>query len=170
MKEHLNKTLGCLGKIASFIFVMIIVSGIRTYIKKQISNRQSIEAIESTATTSHNKNEYSKEEIEIAVAETRLNLPRRIDDYTTAVDMQCTDKAVIYIYNVDAEIDITEIDAGMMKQSIQETFDNENPMTHKLALFCISTGRKWKYIYKSAGSDDKIEFSFSPEELKQSFW
>lgn len=175
-KSGWANVLGCLGKILSFFFVMAMTAGIRTCVRKQFeTNLNSNSSYNVTKVTSdYSENEFTStyldEDIKIAVENTKRNLPMQVDEFTTAVDFECTDKAVVYTYEVDdTDFDLSLIDAQDIKKDIACSLNKNNRDMNVLAHFCIETGRKWTYKYVGYNSGYELRFSFSTEELKKKF-
>lgn len=175
-KSVWTNVLGCLGKILSFFFVMAMTAGIRTCVRKQFeTNLNSNSSYSVTEVmTGYSEDElsstYSDEEIEFAIENTKRNLPLRVDELTTATDIECTDKAVVYTYEVDdTDFDLSLVDAQDIKNDIARSLNISNHDMNVLAHFCIETGRKWTYRYVGCNSGYELRFSFSTEELKKKF-
>lgn len=175
-KSVWTNVLGCFGRILSLFFVMAIAAGMRTCVRNQFEkNLNSNSSHNTTEVTSNNSNNqlsstYSDEEIKYAVENTKRNLPMRVDELTTAVDIECTGKAVVYTYEVDDyDFDLSLVDAQDIKKDIAKSMNKNNHDMNVLAHFCIETGRKWTYKYVGNSSGYELTFSFSPEELKKKF-
>lgn len=167
---------GCLGKILSFFFIIAMTAGMKTCVRTQLErNLNSNSSYKVSEVTNEYPEEqfsssYSNEDVELAVENTKRNLPMRVDDITTAVDIECTDKAVIYTYEVDdADFDFSLVDAQDIKKDIARSLSKSSHNMNVLARFCIETGRKWTYKYVGGSSGHELRFSFSPDELKKKF-
>lgn len=172
-KSVRTNVLGCLGRILSFFIVMIILAGVRTYVRKQF-NKNSYPSYNVEMTDNYSgdqlRSTYSDEEIKFAVENTKRNLPMKVDEFTTAVDIECTNKAVVYTYEVDdSDFDLALVNAHDIKNEIANSIVTNNQDMNILAHFCIETGRKWTYKYVGSSSGYELSFSFSTEELKKKF-
>lgn len=175
-KSVWTNVLGCFGSIFSFFFVMAIVAGMRTCVRTQFEKNLNSDSSHNVTEVTNNYSReqyhstYSDEEIKFAVENTKRNLPMRVDEFTTAVDIECTDEAVIYTYEVDdADFELSLVDAQDIKKDIARSLNNGNQDMNVLAHFCIESGRKWTYKYIGCSSGYEIRFSFSTEELKKKF-
>lgn len=175
-KSGWANVLGCFGKILSFFFILAMTAGMRTCVRKQLENNLNSSSSYNVTevTTDYSENErsstYSDEEIEFAIENTKRNLPLRVDELTTATDIECTDKAVVYTYEVDdTDFDLSLVDAQDIKKDIARSLSSSSHEMNVLAHFCIETGRKWTYRYVGYNSGYELRFSFSTEELKKKF-
>ena len=98
-----SKAIGCIGKIFGFIFLIMVIAGVKTCARKQVRNsfENSYIVPESKDKFTISSNNNSEIELQKAAREINQTLPRKIDPYITHQAISLSSSALVYEYSVD---------------------------------------------------------------------
>lgn len=162
-----SKTLGCVGKILGFIFLIIVIAGIKTCARKQVRNSFENSYVKPESNDKFVFSSDNNPEIELQKAAREINqtLPRKIDSYITHQAISLTSSALIYEYLVDDNYFSEEKDQALSHEyqlaNIRMMYSAMKPMIDLL----IETNRGISYKYVSKTSKNINIVSVSCDDL-----
>ena len=136
-----SMTIGRVGKILGFIFLIIVIAGIKTYVSSSSTN--------------------SEIKLKKAAKEINQTLPRKIDSYITHQAISLTSSALIYEYLVDDNYFSKEKDQALSHEyqlaNIRMMYSAMKPMIDLL----IETNRgiSYKYVCKTSKNINIVSVS-----------
>ena len=162
-----SKYLG--GKFARYIFeiigsfiVILFAYGIKTCNECQESSGDSeITNIENGCSTSIGS------QIESEIMFLQSQMPIKVDDITSIVDVKFTDSAVVYVYDIDDyDVALCDYDQDGIKADILAEWGSRDKRQKLMAQFCVETNRSVIFQYHSTNTDDSFTITFTPSNLK----
>lgn len=143
--------------------------GLKVLISGSSSNHDGIinlssDEIESALANAQNKSadDFS---LEMVAMTTRLMLPARVDQVTTWTDTRLTDNTFEYIYHIDDNIDLSNIDMGALKSEKLTMLSQNMDVMSNVVNCCKSTGRNLIYKYVGGSSGQTIQVVLTPTDL-----
>lgn len=147
--------------IGSFI-VILIAYNIKTCNEGQVSSGES--------ETTNVENGYSNSigsQIESEIMFLKSQVPIKVDDITSIVDVAFTDSAVIYVYDIDDyDVALCYYNPNDMKSSILAEWGRHDKRQKLMAQFCVETNKSVIFQYHSTHTDDSFTITFSPSDLR----
>lgn len=158
-----SKAIGCVGKILGFIFLIIVIAGVKTCARKQVRNsfKNSYIEPESKDKFTISSNNNSEIELQKAAREINQTLPRQLDSNITHQAISLSSSALVYEYIVDdnffSKVKDQALSLDNQLANIRMMYSDMKPMIDLL----IETNRgiSYKYICKTSKNTNIVSVS-----------
>lgn len=158
-----NKAIGCVGKILGFIFLIIMIAGVKTCARKQVRNsfENSYVEPETEDKSAISSNNNSEIKLQKTAREINQTLPRQLDSNITHQAISLTPSALVYEYIVDdiffSKVKDQVLSIDNQLANIRMMYSDMKPMIDLL----IETNRgiSYKYVCKKSKSTNIVTVS-----------